>query len=630
MYIIISMQYLKKIRYYIDKSLARSFIYVVYLLAVIVCFVVACITAMDIYFGDGELRNFLQIFLDYFFAAIRGEGENTNSTFINILINTLIMLTGLFVSSIVIGILVNSIAESIDNVRSGKSFIDEKNHQLILGWSNGISLVFREFLLANSNNKDSNIVFLDEINPVEANEKIMTMFPNKEDYQKIIPKQGRISDRKYLEMVNVDEARSILINHDDDMESIKAIAAIVNNPERKKDKYNIVSKMNIKENYELAKIIGGEETKVLFFGDMLARVGAQSCLQSGLANVYLDLVNFDGDEIYFYKEDSLVGKTYEEAILSYETSSIIGIEREGDVLINPKREKIKTDDSLIAISMDDDTVIKDGVENVLVDQKKIIKTTPNKNKVDTIYIFGYSEGELSKLEVICSHLINYLDDGSKIFLVNDNKDSANIESKINPAKDIQISFIEGNCRSRDFLEQMDIESGDKLLILSSFNGSNDINKCDAQTLFTLINLRDIEKKKNKNFVLTTELINSHNAEIFASNSDDDYLYSEDIVQSMLVQIAENPFLSKFFDDLASPEGSEIYFKPITEYVDASEPIDFYTICQSASFKGETAIGYQTSEREDLKTLNAGVNINPLKSKKRLYNPDDKLIVFADD
>ena len=624
------MQYFKKIRYYIDKSLARSFIYVVYLLALIVCFVVACITAMDIYFGDGELRNFSQIFLDYFFAAIRGEGENTNSTFINILINTLIMLTGLFVSSIVIGILVNSIAESIDNVRSGKSFIDEKNHQLILGWSNGISLVFREFLLANSNNKDSNIVFLDEINPVEANEKIMTMFPNKEDYQKIIPKQGRISDRKYLEMVNVDEARSILINHDDDMESIKAIAAIVNNPERKKDKYNIVSKMNIKENYDLAKIIGGEETKVLFFGDMLARVGAQSCLQSGLANVYLDLVNFDGDEIYFHKEDSLVGKTYEEAILSYETSSIIGIEREGDVLINPKREKIKTDDSLIAISMDDDTVIKDGVENVLVDQKKIIKTAPNKNKVDTIYIFGYCEGDLSKLEVICSHLINYLDDGSKIFLVNDNKDSANIESKINPAKDIQISFIEGNCRSREFLEQMDIESGDKLLILSSFNGSNDINKCDAQTLFTLINLRDIEKKKNKNFVLTTELINSHNAEIFASNSDDDYLYSEDIVQSMLVQIAENPFLSKFFDDLASPEGSEIYFKPITEYVDVSEPIDFYTICQSASFKGETAIGYQTSEREDLKTLNAGVNINPLKSKKRLYNPDDKLIVFADD
>ena len=145
------------------------------------------------------------------------------------------------------------------------------------------------------------------------------------------------------------------------MESIKAIAAIVNNPNRKKDKYNIVTKMNTKENYELAKIIGGEETKVLFFGDMLARVGAQSCLQSGLAHVYLELVNFDGDEIYFHKESTLFGKSYGDAVLSYDTSSVIGIERDGNVIVNPKaNEEIMDNDSIIAISMDDDTVIKDG------------------------------------------------------------------------------------------------------------------------------------------------------------------------------------------------------------------------------------------------------------------------------
>ena len=105
---------------------------------------------------------------------------------------------------------------------------------------------------------------MDNINPVEANQRIISKFPDKKDYQRIIPKQGKTSDRKYLEIVNVDQARSIFINHDDDMQSIKAIAAIVNNPDRKEGKYNIVSKMNVKENYELAKIIGGDETKVLF------------------------------------------------------------------------------------------------------------------------------------------------------------------------------------------------------------------------------------------------------------------------------------------------------------------------------------------------------------------------------
>jgi len=143
-------------------------------------------------------------------------------------------------------------------------------------------------------------------------------------------------------------------------------------------------------------------------------------------------------------------------------------------------------------------------------------------------------------------------------------------------------------------------------------------------------LRDIEKRENKNFVLTTELINSNNAEIFASDMDDDYLYSEDIVQSMLVQISENPSLNKFFDDLASPEGSEIYFKPISDYVDTSEPIDFYTICKSALDKGQTALGYQIADNEYLKELDSGIVINPVKSEEKLFNSEDMLIVFADD
>tara|TARA_Y100000768_G_scaffold9028_1_gene6342 strand:+ start:78 stop:1952 length:1875 start_codon:yes stop_codon:yes gene_type:complete len=624
------MRFLKKFRYFIDKSLARSFLYVCYLLAFLVFVTVASITAIDIYFGEGEWSDFWFIFANYFFESLIGEGTKDNSLFINVLLNLFVTLIGLFVSSIVIGIIVTAITERIENIRQGTSSIEETNHQLILGWSSGITLVFREFLLANENQKNTNIVFMDNINPVEANQRIISQFPDKKDYQRIIPKQGRISDRRHLENVNVDLARSIFINHEDDMESIKAIAAIVNNPNRKKDKYNIVTKMNTKENYELAKIIGGDETKVLFFGDMLARVGAQSCLQSGLAHVYLDLVNFDGDEIYFQKEPTLVGKNYGDAVLSYDTSSVIGIERDGNVIVNPKaNEKIMDNDSIIAISMDDDTVIKDG-KDIPPAKNRIANKVNGDNKIENIFIFGHSEGDLSKLKVICSHLIKYIDDGSNICLVNEDKDSLNLIEEITADKNIKVSFIEGNFRSREFLENMQIKSGSKVLILSSFNGVNDIDSCDAQTLFTLINLRDIEKRENKNFVLTTELINSNNAEIFASDMDDDYLYSEDIVQSMLVQISENPSLNKFFDDLASPEGSEIYFKPISDYIDISEPIDFYTICKSALDKGQTAIGYQIADNENLKKLDSGIVINPVKSEEKLFNSEDMLIVFADD
>ena len=623
------MKLFQRLRYQIDKSLSRSFLSVIYILFIVVVLVVLLITTLDFH-SSGQSNSFIERFFDFFFASLIGEGNDSNSSLVNILNNTVIAITGLFFSSVVIGLIVNVISDRIDEIRQGKSAIQESDHQLILGWSSGISLVIRELLLANENKTNANIVILDQMNPVDANEKIQHMFSEKKDYQKIIPKQGATYSRKHLNHVNLNAAKSVLINHNDDMKTIKTLAAIINNPDRKEEKYNIVSKLNKKENYDLAKIIGGDEAQVLYFGDMLARIDAQTCLQTGLANVYLELVNFDGDEIYFHKEKSLIGLNYGEAVISYDSSSIIGIERDGKILINPSfDETIEANDNLIAISEDDDTVIKDGESHTNIDTTKIVNTKSKTKKVETVFIFGGAFDGLDKINVVCSHLAKYLDSGSNIKLVNDNPNTLDLIERLDSNKEIDISFINGDIKSREFLDTLDINDGDNVLIVSSFNGVNNIDDCDAETLFTLINLRDIEKKTGKNFLLTTELINSQNAEIFASDSDDDYLYSEDIVQSMLVQIAENPLLGKFFDYLSSPQGSEIYFRPITDYVDIREPIDFYTICKSAGEKGETAIGYQASKKKKLRSLNAGVNINPKKSERKQYKPNDKLIVFSD-
>tara|TARA_X000001036_G_scaffold141241_1_gene134076 strand:+ start:2792 stop:4666 length:1875 start_codon:yes stop_codon:yes gene_type:complete len=623
------MKLFQRLRYQIDKSLSRSFLSVIYILFILVFSVVLIITTIDFHSFE-QSNGFIERFFDFFFASLIGESNDPNSSIINILINTTIAITGLFFSSVVIGLIVNIISDRIDEIRQGKSSIQESDHQLILGWSSGISLVMRELLLANENKTNASIVILDEMNPVEANEKIQHMFSEKKDYQKIVPKKGATYNRKHLNHVNLNAAKSIIINHNDDMKTIKTLAAIVNNPDRKEEKYNIVSKLNKKENYDLAKIIGSDEAQVLYFGDMLARIDAQTCLQTGLANVYLELVNFDGDEIYFHREKSLIGLSYGEAVISYDSSSIIGIERNSMILINPSFDEIiEANDNLIAISEDDDTVIKNGKSHTNLDMTKIVNTKVKTKKVETVFIFGSAFDGLDKISVVCSHLIKYLDNGSKINLVNDNSKTLDLIEKLDLTKEIDINFINGDIKSREFLDTLDINDGDNVLIVSSFDGVNNIDDCDAETLFTLINLRDIEKKTNKNFLLTTELINSQNAEIFASDSDDDYLYSEDIVQSMLVQIAENPLLGKFFDYLSSPQGSEIYFRPITDYVDITEPIDFYTICKSAGEKGETAIGYQASKKKKLRSLNAGVNINPKKSQRRQFKLNDKIIVFSD-
>ena len=85
--------------------------------------------------------------------------------------------------------------------------------------------------------------------------------------------------------------------------------------------------------------------------------------------------------------------------MSYDTSSVIGIERDGNVIVNPKaNEEIMDDDSIIAISMDDDTVIKDG-KDITTAKNKIANKTNNHKKIENIFIFGHSEGDLSNLKL---------------------------------------------------------------------------------------------------------------------------------------------------------------------------------------------------------------------------------------
>jgi len=67
--------------------------------------------------------------------------------------------------------------------------------------------------------------------------------------------------------------------------------------------------------------------QAILSGDLIARLTAQTSRQSGLSVVYTELLNFGGDEIYFTHEPTLVGKTYGEALLAYETSAVMGIKK---------------------------------------------------------------------------------------------------------------------------------------------------------------------------------------------------------------------------------------------------------------------------------------------------------------
>src|SRR3970282_934556 len=141
-------------------------------------------------------------------------------------------------------------------------------------------------------------------------------------------------------------AKSIIVlppeNNDPDTDVIKTVLAITNNPNRRAEKYHIITQIRNARNTDVLKLVGENDiVQCITTGDLIARVVAQTSRQSGLSVVYTELMNFVGDEIYFKHEPALAGKTFGNALLAYEDSSVMGLRKaDGKILLSPSMDSL--------------------------------------------------------------------------------------------------------------------------------------------------------------------------------------------------------------------------------------------------------------------------------------------------
>ena len=168
------------------------------------------------------------------------------------------------------------------------------------------------------------------------------------------------------------------------------------------------------------------------------------------------------------------------------------------------------------------------------------------------------------------------------------------------------------------------------IILLCYSDIMPEQEADSKTLITLLHLRNIEEKTGHDFTIVSEMMDIRNKELAEVTEADDFIISNKLISLMLSQLSENKELKAVFDDLFDAEGSEIYVKPVTDYINPGVAVNFYTMCESAARKGEIAIGYRLNEFSHNVNKAYGVVVNPKKSEMLTFTDKDKLIVIAED
>ena len=542
----------------------------------------------------------------------------------------LITIAGLFIFSSLIGSISSGIDESISNLRKGKSKVIETNHTLILGYSSMIYSVISELCLANESNKKAVIVVLADKDKVEMEDDIRSKISDTKT-SKIIVRSGNPLDLRDLLMVNYNEAKSIILlspenEENPDNQVIKSVLSITGNKKRKKEPYHIVAEIKDNENRQVANLVGGKEVSYVFSSDLISRLTAQTCRQSGLSIIYSDLLQFEGDEIYFYSDHGLIGLTFKQCVYSFEDSCVMGVfTSDRKVLLNPDMNyTINKDDQIILIAQDDSKI------NRLLIPKEILPVNfipaPKREKeMETTLILGWNH----KGKKIIEELDHYVVKGSSVSIlgeIDEIKDSLALLSE--ELQNITLYFQHGNINDRNTLDELRIESFNHIIVLS-YMDKGSIQISDAITLICLVHLRDISEKAGKDFSVVSEMLDVQNRELAEVAKADDFIVSDNLLSLLMTQIAENKDLEMVYENLFNDEGAEIYLNPVEEYLDVHQPTDFYQVIESASKIGHTAIGYRKLSQKEYDNGKFGIVLNPLKSKSIQFEQGDFLIVLAE-
>jgi Trk K+ transport system NAD-binding subunit len=612
---------LQRVRYRFDLALARGPMVIVGWLGgltalIILIGAIAAWATNSWKDGDGRPDGFFESIWQSLLRVIDAgtfAGDSGNwARFIALLVT----LAGIFIAGSLIGLIATAVDQKIQDMRKGRSLVLEHGHTLVLGWSPRLPVILSELVEANSNHKHAAVVVLADMDKTEMedllNDKVRDLRTTR-----VVCRSGQPADRDDLEMVNVAGARSIIVlsGEDGDAGAVKAVLAVKSlDPDF--ERAHVVVEFEDPANALTLRTVTDGRVLTVSSDAIIAEVTAQACHQSGLSSVYRELLDFDGDEIYFETVPELVGRTYGDAVLAFEESSVMGLHRADDVVeLNPPAATVLGDgDRLIVISEDDDTVVFGGVTEA-VPPAPSLAAMPDE-RPERILVVGWS----SLGPMVVKELDEFMASGTTFDIVVDTAyvdpttltdlGLANSTTRVHPTK----------AGPEALLALADVDPFDQVIVLG-YREHLGVSEADARTLLTLLTLRKaFQGHEGGGVRIVAEVLDRADVSIAVTAGVDDFIVSDELASLMIAQLSENAELMPVFDELFDATGAYLVLRPAGLYCGA----DAVTVAQlraAALQRGESALGYRVAETGE-------VVVNPNRSDSVRLVDGDQVLVLA--
>ena len=569
------------------------------------------------------------------FMNILDAGNLSEAKYGSVLLTVMMIiatLCGLFITSILIGIIVSGFEEKLSNLRQGFSRVVESDHTVVIGFNDNIYTILRELIEANANKKKACIVVVDTMGKEEMDEQIR-LHLNSSRTTRIITRSGTCTNPTVLRMASLENSGSVIINLEDDAAVIKAILSVTTYLKEAgafEEHTNICAPILKKANLEAAKIAGDGRAEIVYCTEALAKIIANTCREPGLSTALLEMLSFSGDELYFERFAELDGLCFREVLNLFEKSTVVGIVHNGVPLLNPPMDtKMTAEDAIIHLAMDDNTSFPRNSADISAGLKQEAKALLAQDRLDTVpekpvyqvLILGYNTG----LNQILMEMDEFAAEGSAVVVayseISDGSTCEHIDD--GKFKTLKVRIRQDDIYDLEVLQKLLAETGLTDILLLNDSDEDD-DSSDAKTMLLLLLLKSIGEQMDCDFNVTSEMRLAENQRLVMDANVSDFVVGSTIRSLLLTQISQNKDIYAVFQDMLDEEGSELYFRPVQHYIDAGRRISCHAMTELLAIRGEIFLGYKK-----VSGTNIQLRMNLPKSQQIEFEPGDSILVIAE-
>jgi ion channel POLLUX/CASTOR len=617
-------------------------------------------------FGDAVWWSFLRLSDPGYLGDDHGTLERIVSTALTVL-GYVVFLGAL------VAIMTQWLNERMRELEMGLTPIAQRDHLLIIGWTNRTATIVRELVLSAGRvrrflelrgARSLRIAILaDEVTTalgLELRDRLGSLWNERQ----VVLRTGSPLRLEHLRRVDFMRAAAVIMPAGDfgpggpdqaDTRAIKTLLSMTNQAQSAANDALPLAVVEILDSrkIDVARRAYGGPVEILASDAIVSRLIAQTVRHRGLSHVYGELLTHGrGNEIYIREAGELEGTRVRELRGRFERAVLLGLVRQENgtfrPLLNPEPDTVVgSTDRLVVMAHGyarTEPVQQDpgdaqrthdaqhpqgtsdaqspgdaqGASDAAVTSRG--GAAPLAGHASTrplrLLVLGWNH----KVPTLLREFDSYADESFEIDVVSSAplalREAALRHYDFEAAR-VVARQIEADYTTPSVLQRLDVARYDNVVLLGSDRLASE-EESDARSILGYLLLRDLLPEQGGPAVLI-ELLDEENNALFRRRRGE-VIITPVLLSHMLAQVALRRELRVVFDELFGPGGAEMIFRSPADYGLAGD-VNFRDIERAAAARGETALGVR--QRSTSAERSAALTLNPERERRfELADGDD--------